>query len=55
VWATFGKPDKALAAEVARTEALARDDLGDARSFSLDSPKGRRPRLDFLQRGFGSD
>lgn len=31
---------------IARTEAFVRDQLGDARSFSLDSPKSRRPLLD---------
>jgi hypothetical protein len=43
--------DKALAALVERTEAFVRDDLGDARSFSLDSPKSRTPRLDALRKG----
>jgi hypothetical protein len=51
VWATFGVKDKALAALVERTEAFVRDDLGDARSFSLDSPKSRTPRLDALRKG----
>ncbi len=40
-----GAPDKALREAIARTEAFVRDDLGDARSFSLDSPKSRAPRL----------
>lgn len=31
---------------VSRTEAFVRDQLGDARSFSLDSPKSRRPLLE---------
>jgi len=30
---------------VARTTRWVRDDLGDARSFSLDSPASRAPRL----------
>ena len=34
---------------VARTEAFVRDDLGDARSFSLDSPKSRAPRIAALR------
>jgi hypothetical protein len=51
VWATFDRRrDAALDAEVRETEAFVRDQLGDARSFSLDSPKSRRPRLDALQR-----
>ena len=51
VWATFdGKRDKALAAVVDETEAWVRDDLGDARSFSLDSPKSRAPRIEAIRR-----
>lgn len=51
VWWLFagGRPDKALAAEIERTAAFIRDDLGDARSFSLDSPKARAPRLAALR------
>ena len=51
VWWLFagGKPDKALAAAIERTEAYVRDQLGDARSFSLDSPKSRAPRLAALR------
>lgn len=50
VWATFaGKKDKALRAAVDETEAYVRDQLGDARSFSLDSPKSRQPKLEALR------
>jgi len=50
VWATFGRrKDKALAAAVEETEAFVRDQLGDARSFSLDSPKSRVSRLESLR------
>jgi Winged helix DNA-binding domain len=49
VWWTYTKPDEALRAEVARTEAYLREQLGDARSFSLDSPKSRQPRLTALR------
>jgi hypothetical protein len=49
VWATFTPPDAALEAEVARTEVFVRDQLGDARSFSLDSPKSRAPRVAALR------
>jgi len=50
VWVTFsGKKDKALLAAVDETQTFVRDQLGDARSFSLDSPKSRKPRLDFLR------
>jgi hypothetical protein len=46
VWMLFaGKPDKALLKVIAETEAFVRDQLGDARSFSLDSPKSRAPKL----------
>jgi hypothetical protein len=50
VWWAFGAKDKALKAAVDRTEAFVRDELGDARSFSLDSPASRGPRIDALRR-----
>lgn len=40
-----GTPDKGLRDAIARTEAFVRDELGDARSFSLDSPRSRAPRI----------
>ena len=43
-------PDRALREAIDETEAFVRDDLGDARSFSLDSPKSRAPRLAALRR-----
>jgi hypothetical protein len=50
-WATFGREaDAALEAAVAETEAFVRDQLGDARSFSLDSPASRRPRIEAIRR-----
>jgi hypothetical protein len=49
VWATFGPRDKALEMAVRETEAFVRDQLGDARSFSLDSPKSRTSRLKSLR------
>jgi hypothetical protein len=49
VWASFGAKDKALDAAVRDTEAFVRDELGDARSFSLDSPKSRASRLNSLR------
>jgi hypothetical protein len=49
VWKTFGKAGAALAREVARVEAFIRDELGDARSFSLDSPESRAPRIEALR------
>jgi len=44
-WMTFEKAGPAVRQCVARTEAYVRDQLGDARSFSLDSPKSRAPRI----------
>lgn len=44
-WMSFGKQDQALAEAVTRTETFIRQQLGDARSFGLDSPKSRVPRL----------
>ena len=50
VFALFtGKPDAALRAKIDETEAFVRDQLGDARSFSLDSPKSRGPRIASLR------
>jgi hypothetical protein len=46
VWMLFaGKQDKALRDVIAETESYVREQLGDARSFSLDSPKSREPKL----------
>jgi len=55
VWWLFagGKPDRALAGVLDRTEAYIRDELGDARSFSLDSPKSRAPRVAALSTASG--
>lgn len=50
VYATFGVKDKALEAAVKETEAYVRDELGDARSFSLDSPKSRAPKIAALRK-----
>jgi hypothetical protein len=44
-WMSFGAAGRELHAEIARTEAFVRDQLGDAKSFSLDSPKSRAPRI----------
>jgi len=50
-WATFSvKPDKALEAAVRETQDYVREQLGDARSFSLDSPKSRAPRIAVLRK-----
>jgi hypothetical protein len=50
-WATFGvKKSKTLESVVEETQAFVRDQLGDARSFSLDSPKSRVPRIEAIRR-----
>jgi hypothetical protein len=49
-WCSFGVKDKALATAVARTEAFVRDELGDARAFSLDTPKSRADRIAAIRR-----
>ena len=53
VWSTFGVKDKALNAVVEETQKYVRDQLGDARSFSLDSPKSRVPRIQILRKAAG--
>lgn len=50
VWASFGGKNKALEAAVQRTEAYLRDELGDARAFSLDNPKSRAPRIEAVRK-----
>jgi hypothetical protein len=49
-YATFGKKDALLKKAVARTEEYVRTQLGDARTFSLDSPKSRIPRIEALRK-----
>ncbi|MBI3473900.1 MAG: winged helix DNA-binding domain-containing protein [Candidatus Solibacter usitatus] len=49
-WSSFCPKDKALAAAVKNTEKYVRSQLGDARSFSLDSPKSRAPRIAALRK-----
>lgn len=49
VYATFEPADTALKQAIAETEAFIRDQLGDARSFSLDSVSSRQPRLKALR------
>ncbi|MEO8450469.1 MAG: crosslink repair DNA glycosylase YcaQ family protein [Gemmatimonadota bacterium] len=46
---TFGIKDKGLDAAIERMETFVRDQLGDARSFSLDSPKSRAPKIKALR------
>jgi len=53
-WTSFIKKDKALEEAVTRTENFVREQLGDARSFSLDSPKSREPRIQALRKAAAS-
>ncbi|RPI27362.1 MAG: hypothetical protein EHM61_08720 [Acidobacteria bacterium] len=48
-WTLFVKRSEAVEQAVARTERFVRDELGDVRSFSLDSPKSRAPRIAALR------
>ncbi len=50
VWMSFIRRSKRLEEAVARVEEFVRDELGDARSFSLDSPKSRAPRIAALRK-----
>ncbi len=50
VWASFIARDAGLERTVREVEAFVRDELGDARAFSLDSPKSRTTRLAALRR-----
>lgn len=57
VWWVFDREaaaDPDLKAAVARTEAYVRDQLGDARGFSLDSPKSRASRIEALRADGGT-
>jgi hypothetical protein len=50
-WTSSEPKSRALEEAVAKTEAYIREDLGDVRSFSLDSPKSRIPCIEALRRG----
>ncbi len=47
--ALFVPMNDELESEIRRTEAFIRDELGDCRSFSLDSPKSRQATIDQLR------
>ena len=49
-WTSFVKKNSDLTAAVAKMQKFVVDDLGDARSFSLDSPKSRAPRIAALRK-----
>jgi len=50
VWMTFSPQSDGFEGAIEQTEQFVRDELGDARSFSLDSPKSRQPRIEALRR-----
>lgn len=50
VYKLFRGPDDDLLAVIGEAEAFIRDELGDARSFSLDSPASRKPAIEYLRR-----
>lgn len=50
VWNSFVPADKKLKDAVAATEKFICEQLGDARSFSLDSPESRKLRIDALRK-----
>lgn len=45
VWHSFVSPDEELEGAIFKTEELIARELGDCRSFSLDSPESRKPNL----------
>ena len=49
----FIRRNKSLDAAINEIEEFVRQQLGDARSFSLDSPKSRQPRIEALRRAAG--
>ncbi|HTC88555.1 MAG TPA: crosslink repair DNA glycosylase YcaQ family protein [Bryobacteraceae bacterium] len=53
-WVSFSKKDKAIQEAVTRTEDFVREQLGDARSFGLDSPTSRGPRIAALRKAAAS-
>ncbi|HYL36859.1 MAG TPA: crosslink repair DNA glycosylase YcaQ family protein [Bryobacteraceae bacterium] len=52
-WIAFVKKSKELEDAVGRMEQFVREQLGDARSFSLDSPQSRAPRVAALRKAAG--
>jgi hypothetical protein len=49
-WVSFDGSNKELTKAIEETESYVRDQLGDARSFSLDSPKSRAPKIEALRK-----
>lgn len=49
VWMTFKEKTKNIEPVIHQMKTFIREQLGDARSFSLDSPQSRRPKIEFLK------
>ena len=49
VFETFVPMNSSLKEAISKTEKIARDQLGDVRCFSLDSPASRKPKIDALR------
>ncbi len=49
VYRAFVAETAKLRKAIKETEAYVRDQLGDARNYSLDSPESRQPRLDAMR------
>jgi hypothetical protein len=49
-WTSFVAGDGAMAEAAGAMETFIREDLGDARGFSLDSPKSRAPRIEAIRK-----
>jgi len=50
VWCSFIKPTPAMKKAVKQMQQFVSDQLGDARSFSLDGPEARKPKLAALRK-----
>lgn len=48
-WTTWVEPNYELKAAVSKMEEFARNQLGDVRSFSLDSPESRKPKIEMIR------
>jgi hypothetical protein len=53
-WCACISKNRDMEKAVSRTEEYIRTQLGDARAFSLDSPKSRTPRVEALREGKGA-
>lgn len=52
---TFDRPTAAVLRRISEVESWIREDLGDFRSFSLDSPASRQKRIDALDQANGAN